>query len=122
MYGRARAQAAGRVDELPLAQRQRLAADDAADVGPVEEADDEDEHARCAACCPSARRRSSGMTPASAIANSSSGKARKTSIEPADHRVDPAAEEAGDHAEDRADDHRRAGSRGSAISSEIRAP
>src|SRR6185369_7654419 len=42
---RAGAQAAGRVDELTLAQRQCLTAHDAGDVAPVEEADDEDQ--RC---------------------------------------------------------------------------
>ena len=43
------AEAAGRVDELPLAQRQRLAADDPAHVRPAEEADDEDQQANAQA-------------------------------------------------------------------------
>ena len=48
-------------------------------------------------------------TPASAMAKSSSGKARNMSINRLMKRVDPAAEEAGDDAEDGADEHRDEG-------------
>ena len=43
MYGRRAPEAAGGVDELPFAQGQGLPAHDPADVGPVEETDDEDQ-------------------------------------------------------------------------------
>ena len=100
MYGAAGAQAAGGVDELPLAQRQRLAADDPADVGPVEEADDEDQQrdAQRVAGQPEGRVRDDA---GQRDREDQQREGEEDVHRPADQRVDPAAEVAGDDAQRR---------------------
>ena len=100
---------AGGLDELLLAQRQHLAADDARDVGPVDDRDDHDhdrqpglDQAAEAAVGAGAGRGEAEAQQQDREGEHDVGQARQ-------QRVDQAAVEAGDQADDRADDHGDAG-------------
>ena len=71
--------ASGRLDELPLSKRERLAPDDPPYIRPAEESDDEDQQ-RDPQLVALKAERLVRKTPARAMAKTSSGKARKTSI------------------------------------------
>src|SRR5205814_10694510 len=94
----ARAHAAGRLDELPLAQRERLSADDAADVRPAEEPDDEDQHTDA----------DRGLLRQYRDQRDREQQQRERQEDvhrPADQAVDPTAEVSGDDAQDDAEYH-----------------
>src|SRR3954453_595632 len=102
------AQAASGVDELAFTQRQGLASDDPADVGPAEEADDEHQDAdlqRVAA-------ETEGRVRDDARQRDGEDEQREGQEDvhqAADEAVDPAAEEGRGHAHGHADDHGQSG-------------
>ncbi len=104
MRGGAGTEAAGGVDELALAQRQCLAADDPADVGPAGEPDDRDDHDDAQGVAGEAER--TVRDHAGQCEREQQDREREEDVHgAADQRVDPAAVVAGDDSRDGPDDH-----------------
>ena len=103
------AQRAGRLDELLLAQGQDLAAHDARDVGPVDDRDDHDDDGEAGLdeAVEAALRAGAGRRQAEAEEQDREGQHHVDGAR--QQRVDPAAVEAGQQADDRADEDGDAG-------------